>query len=557
MLNHGVTKEVVLAPSADNGVLAAGIKVLDCPTGDCKGKSVIWPASAKHGTFVFYNNKTGMSVDPSATPGTGPLVFGMFHSSRNNGVVDSIIKIAGDKISSKLITSLRASAARGGQEEVSRGMFSCVSGNKLYSLNIDWTSDQTRKQFYKNRRARITASYIRKPGDCEGCDDATVCMDVAKGIVDDFYAQVGNTDVPIWPYILRHNEAPVHLFVQHKQNYVFNLSGVESTCNGCDSYTGIKGISIQGKTFTFSNTLNSTTTSSHTQIKELVDNIRCSFGKHEGFAWKENGLPSGNCLPICIKVNTDLDNVKLIKYDDTLIEPTTVEPIYFTKGGVTYDCSIGAVGDMAEENCNCEGISDDPVLYFPTNVILSSVEGFNDFTFEVVDTAMQPINLGSQIWMLQYMSDVRPGLSETQQRTGGFINSLQAWSRSKGVEIDCSAMYCVISWNQKAGDYHPHPYETEKPVIVSNILAIKHGFTSTISALLADLNAIKNVDNCLDIDDITCNIDATPDAPSPTPSSTPFATPSVTPTVTRTVSVTPSVTPTVTKTPSVTPSPSH
>lgn len=566
-----VTKQRYLVSNKDNGILPAGIKAHSCPTGNCiKGKGVTYPAEALPDMFVFYKNTDGISVDPSATPTVANLILGQYKANKF-GVIDRIDKIIGDKISSDNVLSMHAVTPNIGRNEVSRWLFDCVRKNTLYGLNVDITSNRTRQEYAMNKAARYPISYDTSVNPaCDTCDDDTYCREISCGMVDMFNGTMGN-NAGFFDY--REEPKPVKAFVYNPTNYIFCLTGVVGDSGKCDSFTGIKGVRIQGKDTLFSGTLGSTTTTHSSQIQQLINEIWCSFSAHQGAAWVSDGDLNSACTDIEITINSCM-GVQLIKYDDTYIDPCATEAVSFSRtipkncvncGSAasqtkTYGCAIGFVGELAEEGCDCLGKSDYPVTYYPTNVAVSAIEGFVDGVFEIVVPAVSPEGFGVQLWEDAYGSEPRPGYNDSELRTGGQYDKLLDIARSKGVLLDCSTPYCVISWEANAYGHWADPIGLIGSTVVRNIIAIPQSFSQK-EALVADLNALKNVNNCYGIVDIACTEDPEPGPPTPSVSTTPYATPSVTPSVTKSVSITHSVTKSISVTPSisisVTPSTSH
>ena len=562
-------RERFLVSKDDRGVLAAGETIISCPSGNCAGgKGVTFPSAARAGMFVFYKNN--VSYDPSATPTVGPFVFGMFNDSKGNGVVDEIIKIAGEKVSKDGFLSLRGSAPVAGAEEVSRFMFDCVKYDTLYSINIDFESDRTHKEHYKNRTGRLVIQYKPTNGACDTCSTDAIAREVACGLVDDFnnYRDPAIKKHGI-PRAIRTEPIPVKAFVYNDTNYYFCLDGAEGDCGGCPKFSGIKGIAIQGVNYTFGGSLDSAGTHTHkSQVDDLLDNINCAFDKHQGFAYKTRGTVEGACMSLKIVVNS-CKYVELIQDDDTLLAPCEVEAVTYTKpnpkpcidcGGsdnadTTFDGAIGFVGVMAEDECDCQNPSDNEIRYYPTN-ITTSWGGFSDAVFDIIEEAQPPMNFGIQLWEKVYGGDLLNGYHAGQIRTGGKWNNLLAIARSKGVEVDCQIPYCVLSWQNYFGGNRPDPMSYHSGNVVGTVILIPFGDTTTKTALLADINALKNAGVMADVlADIDCTVDTDPvvsPSPSSTPDATPTATPSITPT--RTTTKTPTATPSRTTTPSITPS---
>lgn len=552
--SSAVTKERFLVSKGDNGVLSAGIKVISCPSGNCaKGQGIVFPAEALPGMFVWYKSTDYLSVDPSSSTTGAPFVFGMFNDKNGDGVVNEIIKVAGDKVGCDF-EYLRGSAPIYPRPELSRFLFTCTSKDTLYAFKVYLESDLTRKQFYQNRGIEYPVQYMNPPGACDSCDDTDTCIATRNGLVD-YLNNLGGSGAPLWPKV-KNEPVPVKAYVQHETDNTFTLDGVANSCSTCGSFTGIKGIKIQGTSYTFSNTYNSVTSVSN-QLETLIENINCSFPKNAGFAYLGKQTLTSTCPQIDIVINTGLE-VELIRYDNAVIAPTSTAAIDF-KG---FSCSIAFVGIVGKENCNCETISDDPVRYYPTHVDVSSIEGFTDAIFEKCQTAVQPINLGVQLWQQEFDADPRPGFGVEQYRTGGRYNNFLDIARSKGVLTDCNDVYCVVSWGSYFGGLKPH-IGTTAGVIVGNVVAIPHSSTVTKAALLADINALKNAGDSAFLSDVNCTVDADPGPPSPSPSKSNYATPTVTPsrtvtpTVTKSISITPSITPTRTVTPTVTSTPSR
>lgn len=311
------------------------------------------------------------------------------------------------------------------------------------------------------------------------------------------------------------------------------------------------------------------------QVDALLDNINCAFDKHQGFAYKKRGSITTDCMSLQIVVNS-CKYVELIQDDDTLLAPCEIATVSYTKpnpkpcidcGGsdnadTTFDGAIGFVGIMAEENCDCQTPSDNQVFYYPTHVTVSAMSGFTDAVFDVVEEAEPPMNFGVQLWERVFKGDVRAGFHPAQISTGGKWNTLLDIARSKGINIDCDKAYCVLSWQNYFGGNRPDPMSYFSGNVVATVVLIPFGDTTTKTALLADINALKNAGVMADaLADINCTVDTDP-VTSPSPSSTPDATPTATPSITptRTTTLTPTVTPSITTsrttTPSRTPSPS-
>lgn len=560
------TKQRFFSVKTDVGILPAGIKAHDCPGGNCiKGKGVTFPSEAKPDMFVFYKDSDKYSIDPSSSIPAGSIIIVGQYKADSNGVIREIVKIMGDKMSASTLLSLRGAVPQVARNEVSRWMFTCVKKNTLYGLNVDIQSNRTRQEFAQNKEARYPLLYdTTEAAACETCDDTTVCRTIVCGMVDQFN---GNQPGDGGFVEYREEPKPVKAFYYNDTNFIFCLDGSESACGGCDTYTGIKGIHIQGKDILFGDTMNTTTTSHTSQINRLIEQIDCAFNAHQGTSWIGSGTLSGACLSLELFINTCVDGVQLIKHDGTYLAPCRSESVSFTKTNTkpcvncgdsnllttTYNCAIGFIGQVAEENCNCEGKSDNPVTYYPTHVNVSAISGFVDGVFEVVVPGLAPENFGVQLWDTAYRADVRPGFYDHNRRTGGWTNHLLDRARNKGIELVCNVPYCVISWAAKAYGHWVDDIGLHGGTVVENYIAVPMSF-ATKTALIADLNAIKNVDNCLGIVDITCTEDPQPGPPSPSVSSTPYATPSVTASVTKSATPSVSSSPSTSATPSITPS---
>ena len=542
-MSGGVTIERWLVGKNDVGVLPAGIQVFSCPGGNCK-KGLSFPVEAVVGMWVFYSadDPTRTSVDPSATPNTNNLIMGQYYSRHGNAVITEIMKIAGEKITCDQIISGASSAPIVGRGEVGRATASCVRKNKLYSVKASIESNRTRQELARNKKLEIIGQYDSSVNpSCDDCDDTTACLDVMKGIIDDLN---GNKDTGDFPTYVR-EPIPVKFFLWHQFSSVFCLDGVESSCNGCDSFTGIKGVEIGGVSHVFGTTLNTSTTSHQSQLGELIKNIDCAFEAHTGKAWLGQGTIDGSCVTTSLVINTDL-GVNLIKHDGTLINPCD------TIDNGAQACAIGWYGELAEENCDCEGKSDNAVTYYPTHVTLTAIDGFIDFTPSIVTEAVLPLNWGVQLWEQMYRAEPKPGYHNTILRTGGEFNGHLGISRVKGVDIKCPDGYCIISFT--TAPYGHQPYATGIPgkAYVRTVLALPIGTDN--SALLEDLNAIKNVNNCNGVIDFTCAEDAEPGPPSPSVSPSRYATISVSRSITTSITPTrsSSITPSVTATRSIT-----
>lgn len=545
------TKSRFFTVKTDVGILPAGIKALDCPSGNCpKGKGVTYPAEARADMFVFYTNSDQISIDPSSTPTTPNVVMGQYKAN-GNGVITEILKIIGDKITACDLLSLRAVAAQVGRPQISRWMYSCSKKDTYYGLNVDITSNRTRLEFAMDQNARYVMGYDTsiEPG-CDNCDDPTTCRVIACRMIDTFNGNLPG-DGGFVPYI--EEPKPVRAFYYNPTNLKFCLDGSQSSCGGCENFTGIKGVSIQGRDVLFSDTLNSTTTSHASQLKRLTEQITCAFSPHQGTAWIGGGTISGACTSIELIINTCM-GVKLIKADGSYLDQCDSETVSFTKTSTrpcvgcpdsnlistTYDCAIGFIGELAEENCNCEGKGDNPVRYYTTEVSVSSSGGFIDGVFDVVVEAVSPEGFGVQLWETAYRGDIRPGYLDHNRRTGGEFNALFDKARQRGVELVCNLPYCVIAWSANAYGQFVDDIGFHGRTVVENYVAIPMSF-DTKEALVADLNALKNADNIRGIVDIACTVDPDPGPPSPSVTPSAYATPSVTPTVSKTPSVTPSI----------------
>ena len=555
-----VTKQRVFTVKTDVGIMPAGIKVHDSG-----GQGVVFPVQAVADMIVFYRKIDHISIDPSSTPSYPDIIMGQYKADKTTKVVNKLVKIIGDRISGNQMISMNAVGPRAARPEIGRLMWTCTGKNKYYSAMVDVKSNRTLTEYGENKWARYPIQYdTTVDGTCDSCDDLTTCIQMMCSMVDQFNGkQVGDGYIP---YI----EAPkaAKAFVYRDTDYTFQLSGVESDCAECTSYTGIKGVHLQGKDYIWGGTLNAATSSHVSQLQTIVDKITESFPAHQGTAWIGQATFSGSCLIQEIKINTCVDGVKLIKHDGTYLEGTTSSNT-FTKTStklcvgcgengtdtVTYTCAIGFIGPVAEENCHCDGKGDNGVRYYPTNILVSDFVGFNDAVFQTVQTAVAPANFGVQLWDQVYRSDPYPGMYDHIRRTGGEFNHNMDRSRVYNVDLSCPVGYCVISWDANAYGHYENAIGLNGGTQVRNEFMIPIGF-ATATALVADLNALKNYNNLAGILDIACAADTTPAGPTPSISVTPFATPSITPSVSASLtrSVTPSVTPTVSSsaTPSVT-----
>lgn len=560
------TKTRFFYANSDAGILPAGIKAHDCPSGNCpKGKGVTYPVEALPDMIVFYKKSDGYSIDPSATPTTPGIIMGQYKADKN-GVIVEILKIIGDSISCDNIESMNAVTANAGRGEQSRLMWTCSKKNTIYGFNVDITSNRTRQEFAMNKPARYPVSYdTTLAAACDSCDDTTVCRTIACGIVDMFNGTMSGDETGFIPY--KEEPKPVKAYVINPIDYVFCLDGVEEACGECTSYTGIKGINIQGE-LTYFNTLNSATTTAASQLQKLADEITCAFNKHQGFAYIGGGTISGACVSLQLIVNSCMSGVQLIKADGSYLAPCYTNPVTLqklsTKNCVncgetnalttTYNCGIGFSGELAEEVHGIEGGSDYVVNYYPTNVNVNVTSGFVDHVFEVTVPAISPEGFGAQLYDMAYRGDIRPGFYDHQRRTGGEFNHLMEKARSKQVELKQHTPYCVISWEANAYGHWTENLGFNGSAYVSNVFFIPQAYNMK-EALVADLNALKNVNNFRGIADIACTADPEPGPPSVSVSSTPFATPTITPSVTKsaTPSVSKTATPSISATTSVSP----
>lgn len=546
-MNGGVTIERWLVSKNNAGVLPAGIQVFSCPGGNCK-KGIAFPTSAVEGMFVFYGDDR-VSVDPSATPTVQNLRMGMYYARKGNGVVTEILKIAGEKIScgSNFLSGV-AVAPTLGTGEVGRGMFTCSTKNTLYTLQAQIESNRTRQEFAENKKMTIIGQYDTSVNPaCDDCTDPTVCREIVCGIVQSLNGELGTGDFPAF----RSEKSPAKFFVYNKFDDTFCLSGVTSACGDCNSFTGIKGISIQGQDHIFGNTLNSATTSHITQLKTLIENIDCSFETGQGKAFLGQGTINSACVDIKLIVNSCI-GVRLINADGTYLEPCTTTENTFSKVGgkicvdcgsastttTTYDCSIGWYGELAEENCDCNGKSDIPVTYYPTHVTLTPLDGFTDFVSEIVTSAAVPYGWGVQLWEEQYKSEVKPGFHDTEWRTEGIYDRVHPLARSKNVDLACDTGYCVLSFTTAPYGQEAYGFGLEGKAYVRTVIPIPQQDTTTITDLLADLNGLKNANNCYGITDFSCTADPTPGAPTPSVTPSRYSTPSVTRSISATITVT-------------------
>lgn len=531
-----------LVSNNDAGVLPAGIQAFSCPGGNCKN-GIAFPTEARVGMFVFYSSDdaTRTSVDPSATPTVKNLVMGIYYSRTKNAVITEILKVAGEKLIPEQIVGGASAVPIVGRGEVGRATATCVAKNKLYSIKASIESNRTRQELDWNKKLEIVGHYDTSVNPaCDTCDDNTVCLDIMKGIVDDLNGDKDTGDFPAY----RREPIPVKFFIYHRYNNEFCLDGVESSCGYCDSFTGIKGIDIQGRQVLFGTTLATTTTSHQSQMAELLNKIDCAFEAHQGKAWWGQGTIADPCVTAKLVINSDV-SVKLIKYDDSLVDPCAI----VDNGAQT--CSFGWYGELAEENCDCLGKGDNAVTYYPTHVKLEALDGFVDFTSAVVTEAIVPLNWGVQLWDQQYRDDPAPGFHNAIYKTGGEFDTDLAFSRRMGVDIQCPTGYCVLAITTTPYGYNPSNVSTNSGrAYVRTVLALKNSDDN--SAILADINAIKNANNCNNISDWACTADPEPGPPSPSVSPSAYASPSVTRSVTRTITVTRSITITRSVTPSIT-----
>lgn len=549
-MHGGVTIERWLVSNNDAGVLPAGIQVFSCPGGNCKN-GISFPTQAVPGMFVFYSSDdaTRTSIDPSATPTTKNIVMGIYYSRTKNNVITEILKIAGEKLVPEQIVGGASAMPVVGRGEVGRATFTCVKKNQLYSIKASIESNRTRQELDWNKKLERIGQYDTTVNPtCDSCDDNTVCLDIVKGIVDDLNGAKDTGDFPEY----RREPIPAKFFVYHRYNYEFCLDGVESACGHCDSYTGIKGIDIQGRQVIFGTTLATSSTTHQSQLSELLKKIDCAFEAHQGASWYGMGTYDDPCVTAKLVINADL-GVRLIKHDDTFIDPCN------TVDNGAQSCALGWYGELAEENCDCTGKKDNPVTYYPTHVKLEAIDGFIDFTSALVEEAVIPLNWGVQLWDQQYKAEPAPGFHNTIIRTGGIYNEDLDFSRRKGVDIECPTGYCVLSITTAPYGYSPDAIGTSTgKAFVRTVIALKQSDNN--AAILADINAIKNANNCANVSDWACTEDPQPGPPSPSVSASRYATPSVTRsitvsiTATRSITVSRSVTPSITVTRSLTPS---
>lgn len=549
-MTGGVTIERWLVSNNDAGVLPAGIPVFSCPGGNCKN-GISFPSQAKVGMFVFYSSddRTRTSIDPSATPTIKNIILGQYYSRTKNGVITEILKMAGEKFVPEQLVGGASAMPIVGRGEVGRATFTCVKKNQLYSVKAYIESNRTRQELIRNKKLEVIGQYDTTVNpSCDDCDDNTVCLDITKGIVDDLNGNKNSGDFPEYA----REPIPAKFFVYHRYNYEFCLDGIESSCGNCESFTGIKGIDIQGRQVIFGTTLNTATTTHQSQLSELLKKIDCAFEAHQGVSWLGQGTYSDPCVTAKLIINADL-GIKLIKHDDSLIEPCNI-----VDNGAQ-SCALGWYGELATEGCDCTGRDDNPVVYHPTHVKLEAIDGFIDFTSSLVEEAIIPTNWGVQLWDHQFAADPNPGFHGTIVRTGGIYDNDVAYSRRKGVDIECLPGYCVLSITTTPYGYEPYGIGTSVGrATVRTILALKQSDDN--SAILADINAIKNANNCANVSDWACTADPEPGPPTPSVSSSAYASPSVTRsitvsrTATRSITVSRSVTPTITVSRSVTPS---
>lgn len=572
-MSNIVAIEKYLVTTGNHAVFASGQKVFDCPNGDCTKNGGI-RFNGLHGQPVFYDPKTRLSVDPSAAPLTKSVVAGVFWDRNNDGIVDEIRKAAAEKIGCNLITGGGSQWPESGQEEVSKFMFTCTNLDTLYTLHAEIETDRTHKEFPAHRKAVITGQYKRTTGSCDDCDTTLLCREVACGIVDSLNGDRMVCDLwkGGWPQTLNNEPFPVKFFVYNENTYVFNLDAVEGACGGCADIEGITGIQIAGAVYPFWGTTSSadSTLTKRAQLQHFINQVNDSFEKHQGFAWYANSeFASDNaCMPVKVKVNSCLVIDGLLDENGNLIAPDEVIATEYVvddpkncvscgennDGTLTYSCAIGAVGYMAEEECDCESGPENPARYWPTHVYLWG-EGFVDDRFDVVQRAAQPINLGSQLWNAEYHVDTHSGYFPGQLGTGGKYGGNSPLSRIRAVMTDCQKAYCTLAMTYRGADFAESPNGFQRAVEVRTTWLVPQDDTVTKASLLADLNGIKDLANCA-IDDFSCT-DITPlTTPAPTPTVT--RTPAVSTTVTKTPTNTPSVTktPSTTITPTVTVSPS-
>jgi hypothetical protein len=528
MANRAVEK--FLVTSGNHAVFPAGLPVYTCVNGNCAGGNVIYNAAAEVGQPVFYDSKTRLSVDPSATPNVGPLVFGVFSSSKRNGVVDGVKKVANEKLTCDF-DNARGLAPICGIGEVHKTLVDCIKCGGNYTTRITLDNNRSRNEFNEfGRKAEYVFTVPTTCCSCTGdCDPQFDCRQYLCNLVDLINGDGGHGTCLINGKLESKNfgiKPYAEAYVLNPTTYTFCLDASSGACSSCDLFTGLNGISIGGVVTTFPNT-SGATNSTEDQLDLLIKNINCTFPAHQGYAYRVRGgnIQGTGCCPVAISINTCLTVDGLSQTAGGLLAPCDTVAETFTSPGattclacgalpnpaLTYPCGWGLVTHNAKDGCACCDGPQNPVRYFGSHATITN-EGFDcNSTFTTkVQSAELPVNTGVQLWYEDYYTETGGSGREYHDGEivrGRFPRSIDI-SRSKGTDIDCATNYCVIALDYTDAGSRPKPLGSFGGVKFRTRLGVPHGDIVTKASVLEDINALITAGRCalapINCDSIVC-----------------------------------------------------
>jgi len=314
------------------------------------GGEVVWTkygANVAPGEFIVYDPKKNISLSVADLDTATDVRMGVGIRQHNSldKVVTTIKHVGGENFNAKRDkVSIKATAPSCGCSQVVDIFPTCLECNENYSLGIALDDYLVRSRYDFNDIANYVFTADTLCGDCDDCTeeaDALQLMQALKDKINKTYStELKNRPLP------RFNPEegeyqPFKAAVLYAQSYNYNLPLSSSSCENCGFLPAIGGVTVNGVTTTFVNTLDpaDNTRSLITQAHALREQLNDALEVVGGSAFLEES--SLACCPYRLEVNTCDDGFELLDDEGVTITPdSTSNPLQaVTKDGSYKTCS--------------------------------------------------------------------------------------------------------------------------------------------------------------------------------------------------------------------------
>lgn len=512
MANTQITKHVVV--DGDLGLKTAGV-----------------PLYALRGGKIQYNVTVGQPVaylkdSEGRIPTTvvtadindankHRIRFGVGHSTKFNGVVDSIRHIGAEEIGNCDIEHMSVASPTCGNPAVQDFFFDCVSCDETYGIEIG-VRDNFTQSYTKTQKDYIdyVAAYVPNCKNCNDCDGTVTCDEVVDGLLDNLLQPNGlvlPNGLPYPDYVNFKDDLPfdVHKLYNRELTYCLSFAAPASDCEGCNQLTAFANITIGGVEIDLTDIVTPTddTVLFKAQLEQVVAVINDGFDASTTVKGKAyiTGVNYNTCCPMQLHVNTN-DADFAINVNDgglpVLLAPK-VDKDPFTDTGFT--CGIRVIAAPLSGDCEC--LITKPLAMYGRKVRIQALEGgFKDSKSVDIQKMEFPGQFGTLIQYQELTQDL--GGSGRNYSAGNQVGTWLGGPRAdakvrNAITAKCDKDYC--SYYVRSRSHYLNQADQQDSRVIDSFIHVESDATTANAEIKAFLDKWATLStSCIDVPEIQC-----------------------------------------------------